>query len=110
MLTKRLVVCMIAGALLGVICIIGAQIRSGFEKDAVYLFAFWYNRLIMGTAIGLAGRTSNLMKAVGRGAVIGLLVSFAFFVSTGLNDVVGLLIGILYGAIIEYAGFKLVNK
>lgn len=106
MITKRLLVCLLAGALLGVVCIIGAQLRSGFEKEAVYLFAFWYNRLVMGLAIGLAPGGLNLPGLVARGAVIGIVVSFAFFVSTGLEDIIGLLVGVVYGMIIEWAGYK----
>ncbi|MBN1369705.1 MAG: hypothetical protein JW954_05670 [Dehalococcoidaceae bacterium] len=110
MISKRLLVCLVAGALLGVVCIIGAQVRSGFEKEAVYLFAFWYNRLIMGLAIGLAPASPDLGKVLVRGAVVGILVSFAFFVSTGLEDIIGLLVGIVYGMIIEYAGYKFGGK
>jgi len=106
MITKRLLACLLAGALLGVLCIIGAQLRSGFEKEAVYLFAFWYNRVIMGLAIGLAPGSPDLGKVLVRGAVIGIVVSFAFFVSTGLEDIIGLLVGVVYGIIIEYAGYK----
>ncbi|MDD2472189.1 MAG: hypothetical protein PHT28_04655 [Dehalococcoidales bacterium] len=106
MITKRLVVCLIAGAILGVVCILGAQLRSGFEKDFLYLFAFWYNRFVMGMAIGLAPSVPNLSKALARGAVIGILISFAFFISTGMSDIIGLLVGIVYGIIIEYVGAK----
>jgi len=34
------------------------------------------------------------------------LVSFAFYISTGLDDVVGFMAGIGYGIIIEYVAFK----
>jgi hypothetical protein len=36
MFTKRMKVCIAAGAILGVFCIVGAMIRSGFERDAFY--------------------------------------------------------------------------
>jgi len=55
MLTKRLKICIATGAILGVFCIVGALVRSGFQRDAIFLFALWYNRLIMGLMIGLAG-------------------------------------------------------
>ena len=71
MLTKRMKVCIAAGAILGIVCIIGAQLRSGFGRDASYLFAFWYNRLLMGVVIGLAGGNLGLPKALGRGALLG---------------------------------------
>ena len=103
---KRVWVCLIAGAILGVVCIIGAQLRSGFEKDAPFLFAFWYNRLLMGLIIGLVGTRLRLWQAIGRGAVLGLVVSFAFFASTGFGDLVGFLVGVIYGIIIEIVALK----
>lgn len=102
MVTKRLVIAVITGAVLGLVCVIGAQLRSGFEKEFIYLFAFWFNRLIMGMTIGLAPTVAFIPKGLLRGAVIGLLVSFAFFISTGMNDVIGLVAGLFYGIIIEY--------
>jgi len=102
-------VCIAAGAILGVFCIVGAMVRSGFERDALYLFAFWYNRLLMGVVIGLAAAASGLSIALGRGALLGLLVSFAFYSATGFDDGVGFLAGIVYGVIIEYVAFKYGN-
>ena len=110
MFTRRMLVCIITGAFLGAICIIGAQLRSGFERDAVYLFSFWFNRLLMGLVIGLAWGQLNTLRAIGRGAILGLLVSFAFYSSTGFEDAVGFIAGIVYGVIIEYAALKLGNK
>lgn len=98
------------GAVLGVICVIGAQIRSGFEQEAVYLAAFWYNRVIMGLVIGLAPRITGGVRLLLRGALLGLLVSFAFFISAGMNDVIGLVAGIIYGIIIEYVGSRFSSK
>jgi len=110
MFTRRMLVCIIAGTLLGVICIIGAQLRSGFERDAVYLFSFWFNRLLLGIVIGLAWGKLNTLQSIGRGAILGLLVSFAFYSSTGFEDAIGFIAGIIYGIIIEYAALRLGNK
>ena len=110
MFTRRMLVCIITGALLGVICIVGAQLRSGFENGAVYLFSFWFNRLLMGLVIGLALNKLNTLQTIGRGAILGLLVSFAFYSSTGFEDTIGFIAGIVYGVIIEYAAKRLVNK
>ena len=110
MFTRRMLVCIITGAALGVICIIGAQVRSGFEKDAVYLFSFWFNRLLMGIVIGLAWSKLNTIQAIARGAILGLLVSFAFYSSTGFADIIGFIAGIVYGMIIEYAALRLRKK
>ena len=106
MFTKRIKVCIVVSAILGVICIIGASVRSGFQSEPYFLFALWYNRLVMGFMIGLAGKNFGLPKVMGRGAFFGLLVSFAFYASTGFDDVVSFLAGIIYGMIIEYVAFK----
>lgn len=106
---KRLIIGLIMGALLGVICIVGAQLRSGFEREFVYLIAFWYNRLLIGFVIGIASSSSNIKVILIRGALIGFLVSFAFYSATGFDDVVGFIAGIIYGVIIEFTAYKMVK-
>ena len=106
MFKKRMIVSLAAGALLGVVCIVGASVRSGFGLEATYLFAFWYNRLLMGFVIGLLDSSPGLPGVLYRGALIGLLVSFAFYSSIGFGDPVGFIAGIIYGVIIEYFAFR----
>lgn len=110
MFTSRMLVCVISGAILGILCIVGAQVRSGFNHDASYLFSFWFNRLLLGVVIGLAWGKLSTLQVLGRGALLGLLVSFAFYSSTGFKDVVGFIAGIGYGIIIEYAALRLRGK
>jgi hypothetical protein len=107
MFTKRLLVSVLAGMLLGVVCIIGAQIRSGNERDTMYLFAFWFNRVLMGVLIGYVTVETTILKRVYRGALLGLLVSFAFYSATGFDDLMGFLVGAVYGVIIELVAYKL---
>ncbi len=104
---KRLWISLIAGAVLGVFCIIGASVHGiGGAGPSLYLLALWYNRVVMGLHIGLAGgwrlvdRPWNLYL---RGALLGLLVSLAFFLSTGATDVVSFLAGVVYGVLIDWA-------
>jgi len=106
MFTKRMKVCIVTGAILGVFCIIGASLRSGSQSDVYFLFALWYNRLLLGLLIGMAGRKPGWPKVITHGAIFGLIVSFAFYSSTGFNDVVSFLAGIIYGIIIETIAFK----
>ena len=106
MINNRIKICVLSGAVLGIVCILGAQLRSGFGHETSYLFAFWYNRLLMGVVIGLAGELANISGALVRGAVMGALVSFAFFSSTGYADGTGFIAGIFYGVIIEYIAYK----
>ncbi len=106
---KRLIVSLIMGSILGVVCIIGAQLRSGFETEITYLFAFWYNRLLLGLVIGLISSIS-LKKALIRGFILGLIISFAFYSATGFTDLTGFIAGAFYGVIIEYVAYKFNNK
>lgn len=99
---KRLLTGIITGALLGIVCIIGASTRSSEPLAITFLVAFWYNRVIMGLAIGLMAK-DTLKNMLIKGVVIGTLVSFAFYISTDFQDLMGFLAGIVYGAIIAYA-------
>ena len=101
MFTPRLKTAIILGALLGVFCVIGVGFRVGFRGKYIFLLAMWYNRLLMGIVIGLLANKKKL-KVIIRGASLGLLVSLAFFLSTGFQDPTGFLAGIIYGIIIDY--------
>lgn len=100
-MSKRLKIGLIAGGLLGVLCVIGAYARSGGTADAIFVFSLWYNRVIIGLVIGApwieTDRTTSLM----RGGILGLLVSFAFYATTGFQDPVSFIAGIVYGVLIE---------
>ena len=98
---KRMKVALIGGALLGIVCVIGAYIRSGFTASPVFVFSLWYNRVIIGLAVGAPWVAAGKSKALLRGALLGLLVSFAFYSSTGFEDPISFLAGILYGVILE---------
>jgi len=106
MISKRMKISIIMGIILGIFCIIGASVRSDFQSDTVFLFSLWYNRLVLGIMIGFTSRLNNLPKSLGRGAILGLIVSFAFYSSVGFQDVTSFLAGIIYGVIIEYIAFK----
>jgi len=101
-MNKRLIVGLISGAILGVVCIVGATLRSAEALEATYLFAFWYNRVMIGLAIGLLPKNS-LKAYIVKGVIIGTLVSFAFYSSTHYQDLMGFLAGIVYGALIPIA-------
>jgi len=110
MFTARMKIGLISGAILGVICIAGALIRSGGQSQAYILFSLWYNRLLMGLVIGLPWKRLPLAKTIARGALLGLVVSFAFYSATGFTDIISFLAGIAYGVIIEYAAYRFENR
>lgn len=103
--TKRMIVSLIMGALLGMLCIIGASLRSGGTAEISFLFALWFNRLLMGLVIGLIVEKTKLSILILRGALLGLIVSFAFWSASGFGDIISFLAGIIYGVIIEVRSF-----
>ncbi|MCC5895203.1 MAG: hypothetical protein JJU16_07035 [Alkalibacterium sp.] len=100
-MNKRMTEALIGGALLGVVCVIGVSIRTGFSEPPVYLFSIWYNRVIMGLIIGAPWVKKDRQAAIRRGALLGLLVSFAFFSTSGFHDPISFVAGIFYGVILE---------
>ena len=100
-MSKRMIEALIGGALLGIVCVVGASIRSGFTADPIFVFALWFNRVIIGLVIGAPWSNSNKTNALIRGGILGLLVSFAFYSSTGFKDPISFFAGILYGMILE---------
>lgn len=100
-MTKRLKEGLIGGALLGIACVIGAYVRSNFTASPDFVFSLWYNRVILGLVIGAPWAGVIRSKALLRGAILGLLVSFAFYSSTGFQDPISFVAGIIYGVILE---------
>ena len=100
-MTKRLKLALIGGALLGVVCVVGAYLRSGSSASPVFIFSLWYNRVIIGLAVGAPCKTTSKTKALLRGAILGLMVSFAFYSATGFTDPISFIAGIVYGVILE---------
>lgn len=92
---------LICGALLGLICVVGAYIRSGFTASPVFVFSLWYNRVIIGLAVGAPWNITSRKKSLLRGALLGMLVSFAFYSTIGFQDTVSFVAGIVYGVILE---------
>lgn len=105
---RRLTVAVLTGAILGIICIIGMGIRLGFAGNEILIMSAWYNRVMMGLVIGLAGSlvVSRSYNVFVRGALFGVLISGAWFLSTGLVDPLGFLAGIVYGVVIDHVASR----
>ena len=100
-MTKRLKHGLILAGILGLACGIGAYIRSGGTADMNFIFSLWYNRLIIGLVIGAPWPMKSRFPSLVRGGLLGLIVSFAFFMTSGFQDPVSFIAGIVYGVIIE---------
>jgi len=116
---KRIGFATLLGALLGVLCILGASGRvGGWVGNEILLIGLWYNRVIMGLLIGLAGtleiiksgKNSKWVNTFLRGIILGFLVSLQFYLSTELLDLPTFLAGILYGVIIDILSTLLTQK
>ena len=110
---KRLGLAIVTGAILGIFCILGASVRFGWQGNQLLIFSLWYNRVVMGLLIGLAG---GLVIVEGkynwllRGAGLGLVVSAAYFFTSSAQDWVSFLAGGIYGLIIEFVLNKYANQ
>ena len=100
---KRLIAGAISGALLGVLCLIGASQRAGgWAGNEWMLFGLWFNRLLLGLIIG----SIFVPKIVPRYIIAilwGLAMGFGWYVSSGMHDLAAFLITMLYAIIIESA-------
>lgn len=101
-MNKRMKTALIGGAILGIVCVVGAYVRSDFTASPVFVFSLWYNRVIIGLAVGAPWLKTERSKALLRGAILGLMVSFAFYSATGFEDPVSFVAGIVYGVILEW--------
>jgi len=107
---KRINLAILTAAILGVFCIIGAGMRTGYAGNAIFLSALFVNRLVLGLVIGLAGGLklikSKQWNTTLRGALIGLIISGSFYLTTIFYDPLGFYAGIAYGVIIDHAATK----
>ena len=110
MVNKRMITTLATGAILGVFCVIGANLRYGGELSNMYIFGFWFNRLLMGFVFGLLASPKSWRIRILRGISLGLLVSFAFYSSTEFLDLTGFAVGSIYGVIIESMVYLVENK
>ena len=101
-MNQRLKISLIGGALLGLVCVAGAYIRSGFTAQADFVFALWFNRVLIGLVIGAPWPVPDRKMALLRGAGLGLLVSFGFYSATGFQDPVSFVAGMVYGVLLEW--------
>ncbi|KYC46902.1 MAG: hypothetical protein APG11_01580 [Candidatus Methanofastidiosum methylothiophilum] len=109
---KRILIGLVTGAILGIFCIIGVGSRIGYD-NYIFLIAMWYNRIVMGLLIGLAGDlviTKSSSNVFIRGFLLGLIVSSAIFLSTEFKDLPSFFAGIVYGVIIDFVATKYEKK
>jgi len=103
---KRMSISLVVAALCGVFCAYGTSTVEipGFEVTIPYLLTIFYNRLLMGFVIGLAGDVKILKKepinSIIRGIIIGAIISVGISFYGGGFAFIGA--GILYGALTDF--------
>jgi hypothetical protein len=108
-MNKRLTVGILMGAFLGIFCIIGVGLRIGFEGNKLFLFSMWYNRVVMGLVIGLAGGlrfVDSKYNVIFRGFVLGLVVTTAIMFTSEFRDWPSFFAGVAYGVIIDWVATR----
>ncbi len=101
---RRVIIGVLAGALLGILCIVGVGWRIGFEDNLMFLFAMWYNRVVMGLLIGLAYDVKFVhsnKNFIVRGLILGLVVTLAITFTSEFRDWPSFFAGLAYGPIID---------
>ena len=110
---KRIIISILLGAFLGLFCVIGVGSRVGYSGNGLFLFAMWYNRFVMGFMFGLISDfkiLDNSWNVVLRGAIVGTLISSAFYLSTEFRDLPALFAGALYGIIIDSVATRMSRR
>ncbi len=109
MRSKRIILSVMMGAVLGVLCIVGVGTRIGYGGNELFLFAMWYNRIVMGLLIGLAYDVKIIdtdKNFILRGSLLGLIVSSAITFTSGFRDWPSFFAGIGYGVIIDFVATR----
>lgn len=106
---RRVLIGILMGSILGIFCILGVGIRIGFTGNLLFLFAMWYNRVVMGLLIGFASglkiidSDKNFML---RGLILGLFVTLAITFTSEFRDWPSFFAGLAYGPIIDWIATK----
>jgi len=107
MISKRLIIAILTGAILGIFCIVGISLRLGFVGNELFILATWVNRVVMGLVIGLVPHYKiNTKNVLFRGALFGFIISGSFYLATSFKDTPGFIAGIVYGIIIDYVATR----
>jgi len=106
---RRVIIGVLAGALLGILCIVGVGWRVGFEGNEMFLFAMWYNRVVMGLLIGFAYDLKLInsdKNFIIRGLILGLVLTLAITFTSEFRDWPSFFAGLAYGPIIDGVATK----
>ncbi|MEM4272677.1 MAG: hypothetical protein QXH30_03730 [Candidatus Bilamarchaeaceae archaeon] len=102
---KRLAIALVVGILVGIFCAYGTAMANvpGLVVDFALLATIFFNRLLIGLVVGLAGWMAlvkgKLLNSALRGAILGALVSVGISFYGGGEILI--LFGMAYGLIAD---------
>ena len=113
---KRLIIALVIGALGGAFCAYGTSMLDpevvGFEITTALLATTFYNRLLIGLVVGLAGGIvlikGTLANAALRGIILGAIVSIGIGFYGGMEILV--LFGAIYGLLADLIATKIAGE
>ncbi len=101
---KRLMICLLGGAISAAVCLLGRQIVFQFPELTLQSVSYLVgNRILLGFAIGISAWKINHLL---HGALLGLLFSFSVSIGFMMTNLFGFFLytiaGIFYGIFIEW--------
>jgi hypothetical protein len=102
--TKRVLICLLGGAISATFCVLGRQVIYGFSEITMQTIAHTVaNRLLLGFVIGISGwRINHLVHGAVLGFLFSLSVSIGYLPDGVIDFVAYTLAGTFYGVFIEW--------
>jgi len=108
---KRLLTCLLGGAIAAVLCIVGRQLFFGNPPITWDTIAYtMLNRFLLGFIIAMSGwRINHLFHGAIIGLIVSISVSLGFLFSDPFRFLLYTSAGVLYGVLIEWVSTDLLK-
>ena len=102
--TKRVLICLLGGAISAAFCLLGRQVIYGFTEITMQTIAHTVaNRLLLGFVIGISGwRINHLVHGALLGFLFSISVSIGYLPDGMIDFIAYTLAGTFYGVLIEW--------
>lgn len=107
--TKRVLICLLGGAISATFCVLGRQVIYGFAEMTMNTVAHTIaNRLLLGFVIGISGwRINHLVHGALLGFLFSISVSIGYLPEGTIDFAAYILAGTFYGVFIEWLSTNL---
>lgn len=109
-MTKRMKISVLTSIILGLFCVIGANVRFNGELAGYMVGALFLNRIILGILMGVNWDIEGKVKTYIHTLFIGIIVSLQYYMFTNFTDHVSFIAGIVYAFIIYFIIKNLVSN